>query len=412
MKETNRGLAVETAEALSTSLVARMRRLAVEQVEFWIKFGPDRALGGFHGQLDRRGLPTGTGDKGLIQHARHLWSFSTWYERRESSTRIAEIAHSLYDYIVTNFSDPIGAGFFRTLNRYGQVLDAVHQVYPEAFAVYALCTYGRIFGIQGAVDRAVACFEEFDAQAYEPVHGGYDLTGDPPWQTPGASKETNTHIHVMEALTALAEVVNHELVHKRLREFTELTMTRLRQPSDYAHLEFLIDYTPFGDRVVSYGHDLEMSWLVTDALRVLNARQIVAPLPDTIEQLALAMGNASAVAGFDSDKGGYFSHGIPGQHAVDLEKLWWVQFEALPALVQLHLTGTLSDALHRLERTLNWLENFQADWEFGGVYWGILPNGSLGEYGDIKGDPWKASYHDLRALIFAADWLEDGTMNA
>ena len=406
MTETDGGLVVETPGTKAHALAERMRGIAKAQLEFWFERGPDREQGGFHGQLDRRGQPMGTGEKGLIQHSRHLWTFSTWYERREQSPRIATVAHGLYEFILARFADPAGAGFYRKVDRCGNVIEAVHQVYPEAFAVYALSTYGRVFGVEPAIARAIACFEEFDRRAHEPRFGGYDVTGDPPWQTPGANKETNTQIHVMEALTALGEVSRGPLVHERLREFTELTITKLRQPANYAHLEFLMDYTPLGQPLVSYGHDLETSWLVADALRVLHARGIAAPLPESIKDLALAMGKASAIGGFDAEQGGYFNTGVPAGSVLDHEKIWWVQFEALPALVQLHLTGVLPDALHRLERTLDWLENGQIDKEFGGVYWGVLPDSSLGPYGDIKGDPWKASYHDLRAMMFAADWLE------
>ena len=390
---------------LELTLARRMNHIAEQYAEYWLEHGPDREYGGFHGFLDRRGQPAEPSLKWLTQQSRHLWTFSTWYERREKSPRIEAVARNLCQFIVERFGSDRSDGFCRKVDRAGKIVDPVQQVYPEAFAVYALSTFGRVFGEASAIERAVTCFKAFDQRVYEPRFGGYDLTNEPPWQTPGASKETNTHIHVMEALTALAEVSRDEQVHKRLREFTELTITRHRQPSNYAHLEFLLDYTPFGEPRVSYGHDMETSWLVLDAQRVVNAGALVDPLPTSIADLALAMGKTSAEAGFDSAKGGYFNEGIPGERVLDREKLWWVQFEALPALVQQHRAGTLPDALQRLERTLDWIESGQYDREFGGFYWGVLPDGTLGPYGDRKGDPWKASYHEMRGLMFAADWL-------
>jgi mannobiose 2-epimerase len=396
-----------TVRKKEQELAQRMRRIAEQNVEYWLIHGPDREFGGFHGFLGRQGEPLVPTDKGLLQQSRHLWTFSTWYERREKSERIEGIARNLVRFILDHFGDERGDGFFRKVDRAGNVVDRVHQVYPEAFAVYALSTFGRVFGEPLAIERALRCFKAFDRRVHEPTFGGYDLTGDPPWQTPGASKETNTHIHVMEALTALGEVSHDALVHQRLREFTELTIARHRQPLNYAHLEFLLDYTPFGEPRVSYGHDLETSWLVLDAMRVVAAEKVVAPLPGHIAETALEMGKASARWGFDTEKGGYFNAGIPAGRVLDYEKLWWVQFEALPALVKLHRARVLPDALNRLEWTLNWLETGQLDQEFGGFYWGVMPDGTLGPYGDRKGDPWKASYHDLRGLMFASDWLDD-----
>ena len=228
------------------ALARRMNGIAEQYAEYWLEHGPDREFGGFHGFLDRRGQPAEPTIKWLTQQSRHLWTFSTWYERREKSSRIESVARSLYQFITEHFGNERGDGFYRQVNRAGQVVDPVHQVYPEAFAVYALSTFGRVFAEPKAIERALACFKAFDRRVYEPRFGGYDLTNEPPWQTPGASKETNTHIHVMEALTALAEVSQDPDVQRRLREFAELTITRHRQPLNYAHLEFLLDYTPFG----------------------------------------------------------------------------------------------------------------------------------------------------------------------
>ncbi len=391
------------------ALAERMNRVAEPYVEYWLKHGPDQQFGGFYGYLDRRGQPAAPTEKWLTQQSRHLWTFSTWYERREKSARIEAVARDLYKFIIAHFSDEAGVGFCRIVSRAGDVVDPVHQVYPQAFAVYALSTFGRVFNEPAAIERALACFKAFDQRVYEPRFGGYDLTNDPPWQTPGANKETNTHIHVMEALTALGEVSKNELLHQRLREFTELTITRHRQPLNYAHLEFLMDYTPLGEPRVSYGHDMETSWLVLEAMRVVNAQRVAEALAQSFANSALDMGKASAQWGFDTEKGGYFNAGIPAVRVLDHEKVWWVQFEALPALVRLHRAAVLPDALDRLERTLDWIEDGQRDKDFGGYYWGVLPDGTLGSYGDRKGDPWKASYHEMRGLMFAADWLAQST---
>ena len=404
---TNNDASCQSASCRELALATRMDHIARTYAEYWLARGPDSKFGGFHGFLNRQGEPAEPSEKSLIQQARHLWTFSTWFERREPSARIEAIVRDQYRFLIEKFGSPDGVGFYRKISRDGVPVDPVHQVYPEAFAVYALSAFGRIFEEPEAIERAIRCFRAFDRRAYEPKFGGYDLTGEPPWQTPGASKETNTHIHVMEALTTLAEVSSDPLVHERLREFTELTLTRHRQPLNYAHLEFYLDYRPFGAPCVSYGHDMETSWLVLDALRVIDSSTLVEPLSKSLSELALALGKASAEWGYDAQNGGYFNQGVPGGGVTDREKIWWVQFEALPALVQLHRARVLDDALDRVDSTLDWIENSQLDQEFGGFFWGVMPDGTLGPWGDRKGDPWKASYHEMRGLMFAADWLRN-----
>jgi mannose/cellobiose epimerase-like protein (N-acyl-D-glucosamine 2-epimerase family) len=117
------------------------------------------------------------------------------------------------------------------------------------------------------------------------------------------------------------------------------------------------------------------------------------------------MGAFSAEAGFDGGDGGYFEHGPPGGAPALRDKLWWIQAEALPALYRLYvLTG---DAVHlaRLERTLEFIEVHQRDRRHGGWYWGTREGGGLCAQGGDKGGEWKASYHELRALVFTSDWI-------
>jgi mannobiose 2-epimerase len=137
-----------------------------------------------------------------------------------------------------------------------------------------------------------------------------------------------------------------------------------------------------------------------EALEVLGT-----PLEPQVSQVALALGKHSADLGWDSEKGGYYEDGIPGGVPSKLEKIWWIQAEALPGLWWLHrLTGEAT-YLDRLESTLAWIETSQVDREYGEWYWGINPDGSIGPRGDHKGEEWKAQYHALRGALFTSDWI-------
>jgi mannobiose 2-epimerase len=137
-----------------------------------------------------------------------------------------------------------------------------------------------------------------------------------------------------------------------------------------------------------------------DALDALGT-----PLEPQISQVALALGKNSAEFGFDREKGGYFEEGIPGGAPVKLEKIWWIQAEALPGLWWLYRLTNDASYLDRLESTLAWIETSQVDREYGEWYWGINPDGSIGPRGDHKGEEWKAEYHALRATLFTSDWI-------
>src|SRR5688572_23686425 len=71
------------AEDRLGTLKVRLDALGVGIMDFWKAHGIDAKHGGIHGLHDRRGVPKEDAPKGLVQQTRHLWSFSTWYARRE-----------------------------------------------------------------------------------------------------------------------------------------------------------------------------------------------------------------------------------------------------------------------------------------------------------------------------------------
>ena len=385
------------------TLQARLEALAGGLMVFWKAHGPDPKFGGIYGYHDRRGTPREDADKGLIQQSRHLWSFSTWYTRREQSPEIKAVADGIYGFITGHMRDEKDGEFFYGVSRDGtRVVDAKKQLYAESFAIFALSTYAQAFGVTRAGEQALSCFRSIDGRSHDAEHSGYDQTKDPGWLPPGAQKDTNTHIHLLEAFTALYRQSKDAVVRTRLEELVKVIAARIVQPGNYAHKEFYRDWRVFGEPVVSYGHDLETTWLLLDALDALGT-----PLEPQVSQVAAALGKHSAELGFDGEKGGYFEEGIPGESPVKLEKIWWVQAEALPGLWWLYRLSGETTFLERLESTLAWIETAQVDREFGEWYWGINPDGSIGPRGDHKGEEWKAEYHALRATLFTADWIKD-----
>lgn len=401
----------EALEQVRSRLDARAR----EAKDWWLDHGVDHRHGGFYGRLDRTGTKAHPAVKSIVQQARHLWALSCWTERRGPENRAVQAAHATYDLIRRAFLDPADGEFFYTISEEGKVEDAGKLLYAQAFAIYGLSTYGRVFGHGGAIDQALRCFDSVERRAHDPEHGGYDERAECGLVRGDAPKDTNTHLHLMEALTALHLALSGPArsppsrasaglaralprVTERLAELIALVQTRLLQPSGYVHKAFELDWTPKGPPVVSYGHDIETAWLLLEAARQLDQ---VTP---RLERAVVAMGLHST-AGYDSELGGYFDEGIAGGAVTSREKVWWAQFEALAGLWWLYrLTG---NGLHlqQLQRTLDWIEGPARDAEYGEWYFGILPGGSISGRGDHKGEIWKASYHNLRALILTADWI-------
>jgi cellobiose epimerase len=383
-----------------SALSARLAPLAERTVNFWLTHGPDATAGGFYGTLDRQGNPIAPEDKGLIQEARHLWMLSTWYERRLATPALRDLAEQQYTFLRQSFVDAADGAFVYKVSRDGRrVVDGKKQLFAESYAIYALATYGRVFRDPDATALALARFESIDAACHDGVSGGYDQRSDPGTLTAGAAKDTNTHLHLLEAFTPLYEATFDVRVAARLNELIDLFVTRLLQPSGYVHAEFALDWTPVGSPRVSYGHDLETSWLLLEAARVVGRSGDA-----TVIAAALAIAAHSAEGGFDAQRGGYFEAGVPGGAATALDKIWWVQFEALEGLWWAHMLSGDALQLDRLERTLDWVE-FTEDKPIGEWFATTSPDGSAAG-ADYKGDEWKASYHSVRALVYLQDWID------
>jgi mannobiose 2-epimerase len=86
-------------------------------------------------------------------------------------------------------------------------------------------------------------------------------------------------------------------------------------------------------------------------------------------------------------------------------KEWWVEFEGLNALLLMHdRYGKQTDVYFKAFQ-LQWdfIREYQMDSEFHGVYQLVGEDGKAVD--NVKGDIWKAAYHDGRALLNVSERL-------
>ena len=415
-----------------TSVNERLARLGLElgnlaerSMTLWLDAGLD-PLGGAHGFLDRRFRPVvggdargpsgeARGDQSLVQQARHLYAYSLYAERRQAEPRAAAFAHRLYAHLSQVFDR--GDTFLNVRARDGAVLSDAVQLYAQGFAIYALATYGRVFSVSAAKERALALFELMDARRHDAESGGYDQHEDGGWLTfvsapPGAFKCANTHLHTLEALTALLRTwPAHETTRARTLELSTLIATRLCQPSGHLRPFFDKGWHPVGPARVSYGHDVETAWLLLDALDALSQNgEVSLEVATTVRQAAKALVMHTLRTGWDP-AGGVFDHGVPeGEpepaRVLDRSKVWWAQVEVLPGLYRVYRLSRDEGLIDRMEQTLAFLRLVMWDQEFGGFFWDV-DQGGTPVRGDHKGELWKTPYHDVRACLLTADWIAE-----
>jgi mannobiose 2-epimerase len=213
-------------------------------------------------------------------------------------------------------------------------------------------------------------------------------------------KTMNTHLHLLEAITRFYEVSADAAARERINELMlVLSSAVVRKHIGACSNLHARDWTPVLDRrqsFVSYGHDLETGYLLTRACETIRAP--AAPLLD----LFRAFAGYSLRYGLDKRHGGFYHTGRFNKRANDRSKVWWVQAEALLALLALwKLTG---EEVYRAQfsHTLDWIYRHQADWNAGEWHARI---DSRGRANGDKAGAWKGPYHAGRALLECLDKL-------
>jgi cellobiose epimerase len=158
---------------------------------------------------------------------------------------------------------------------------------------------------------------------------------------------------------------------------------------------------------VSFGHDVETAYLMMEAAEALDGRADATTLRVGKRMLdhSLRTGWDRAVGGFY--EAGYYFAGRDTLVLVDDTKNWWAQAEGLNTLL---IFGDLypNDPMRYHERFLEqwrYVNTYLIDHEHGGWYAGGIDKQPQMRTA-LKGQIWKAAYHDGRALMNVTRRLE------
>ena len=378
------------------------RLLHENLIPFWHPRCIDDVRGGYHVGFDHRGQRVDLPVRGLVAQARVLWFYSRLVRSGASDFRGA--ADHGFDYLAARLWDVDDGGFFWTVDAdTGDPDVSDKQLYGQAFALYAVSEYAAATGRQEATKLADATHEVLESQAHDGRFGGYREFFTADWSLPASSrrghihnaqphvKTYDTHLHLLEALTAYRRLSPTPQVDGRLHELIHILTQAVYHPGRRSTASmFDRDWSVLPGRHparVSYGHDLEAIWLI--ALAYDDLAVAVEPLLGMFEDRF----DSALRYGYDSRRGGFWFEGQARTRAADRRKVWWAQAEALVAALDLyHRTGQVRFR-DCFDGVLDWIVDHQADWEFGEWHADArLPHAD-------KGGPMKTPYHSGRALL-------------
>jgi cellobiose epimerase len=412
------GTALDGVAAAKLRLLADGARdeLTKNILPFWERHGRDLASGGFYGFLGNDNEGDASIDRSVVMTSRHLWAYSASSLELGDASWL-DMADYAYDALSRDFFDRESGGVFWSVTREGKAADSRKQVYGEAFAMYALSEYSialrEIRGDPGLADgvlgEALAIYALLESRARDRSLGGYVEARARDWSPTSVlklsekdidcDKSMNTNLHVMEALTALHRALRRvpdrpgELasVGESLSSVIAVTIDRVLGADRHLDLYFDAGWKLIGN-AISYGHDIEASWLLWEAAEELADRE----LADRVKTVSIDIARVALAEGFDAKAGAMESelHGLRR----DRTRVWWCQAEALVGFFNAwELSGDrafLGAALAQWK----WIRDFQRDGVRGDWFASVGVDGKP-DLAEPKGGNWKASYHNARCCI-------------
>ena len=368
---------------------------------FWMNRMTDREQGGFYGRIDGNNCLHPDAPKGAILNARILWTFSAAF-RLLKKPEYLETATRAKRYLLDFFYDKQYGGIFWELNADGTPSDAKKQIYALGFAIYGLSEYARATGDRGALEYAVRLFEVIEKYSFDPVQNGYVEALTREWQLiqdmrlsdkdENEKKTMNTHLHILEPYANLYRVWKDERLEKQLRNLIKVFVTRiLDAESGHLNLFFEEDWSN-KYHIISYGHDIEASWLIHEAALVLGDQQLLAETEPVIVKIARA-----ADEGLNRD-GSMIYENFVDKQKVDRELHWWVQAENVVGHINLYQYFHDEDALHKALKCWQFIKENLIDGEGGEWYWSRYADGTVNRKDDKAGF-WKCPYHNGRMCM-------------
>jgi mannobiose 2-epimerase len=387
------------------ALRAELKRELVDRIlPYWMHQAVDERSGGFAGLIHENGESERDAPKGCILNARILWTFSAAYAALGDAALLA-MAIRAVRYFSLHFLDPTHGGVFWMVDATGKPADERKHVYAQAFAIYAFAEHHRATGDTASLRQAVAIFKLVEAHAHDRVFGGYEEAFSREWialddvrlsyEDVKAPKSMNTHLHLLEAYTTLFRVWPDALLRTRLTELVELfldTIVGERGGGAHAQQFFLKDWVPV-ERIVSIGHDIETSALVLAAADALGdaARRRRA------RDMALRLATSVLATGYDVEHGGLFM-GRDASNALDTDKEWWQQAEAIVGFVNAYSESGNEAYLDAANGTWSFTRRFLRDLDGGEWHRRVNREGRT-VVGFEKVGPWKCPYHNARACL-------------
>lgn len=400
---------IHDAEYLQKLSVELEQELRKGILPYWVENTVDNKNGGFAGRISFYNEPDWGAEKGSILTARILWTFSAAY-KKFPDTEYQKMAEHAYQFLTGPLWDEVNKGVYWMVDAEGNPTEDRKHVYAEAFTIYALTEYYSAFGKEEALELAILLYSEIEKHCSDAKNGGYYEACSREWKVlddvrlsdkdRNEPKSMNTHLHLLEAYTNLYRYWKSPDLKEKLTALIQIFEEHIINDSKTSLITFLgEDWTPRSDEI-SFGHDIETSWLLIEAAEVLRGYPHVERLIDS----CLSIANHALNCGLDTEFGGLYNEGSP-TGIVDDDKDWWPQAEAVVGFTNAFEYSGNEDYLHASIAIWEYIKKHFIDQKYGEWHEKLNRQGSPFEIDKVRS--WKCPYHNGRMVLEMLKRLED-----
>jgi mannobiose 2-epimerase len=212
----------------------------------------------------------------------------------------------------------------------------------------------------------------------------------------------------MEAYTNLLRVWRDPELAARQKALLEATMDHIVDPNT-GHFRMFFDkqWNSLTDHI-SFGHDIEGSWLIFEAAEVLGDAALVT----RARMLAVKMAQAVCEQGLDKDGSLFYEANSKGVF-IDPNKHWWAQAEAVVGFYNAWQISGDRRFLTAATRAWEYIQEKVVDKVHGEWHAKLSPQGVPYTEKEDPNDaclvgPWKCPYHNARVCLEMIERLEGG----
>jgi len=316
------------------------------------------------------------------------------------------MANHARDYLLDAFWDNEHGGVFWQIDADRRpIMDRKHS-YAQSFAMYGLSEHHRATGDSDSANLARQLFDLLEVHAYDGENAGYIEGCARDWRAledmrlsdnePNCRKSMNTLLHIMEGYTNLLRIWPADQLKTQLRNLINVFFDHVIDPDEHRFKLFFDDawqQTAGTEYIVSYGHDIEGTWLLQEAAEELGDEALIQRAKDN----AVKMADSVLLHGIAGDGSVLHENEASGSPNWN-QKHWWAQAEAVIGFYNAYQVSREQRFADASMKCWQVIQSQFVDKEHGDWFKVLDAEGTPIE-GQYKVGPWECPYHHARMCM-------------